>query len=265
MKGTNLRKHRLKILAVGAAVALSLGLSAVAGTASAATPSCGPGCVDLFSWQFGSFHHPNFVLDVFRGGAKVGQPIILFRTSNSDKAEDFSAEFNGTTSSFYAAGLVSPQVALRYGCVSGTTIVNVNTGQQIVCAPGSADTAAFEIEYAPDGANTGLCVGLAAVAVRGEHVTLQPCGVTAKTVWIADTNDQLRITSAGIPLINGSDTNFSHPFVLTYPAAGFPTDKPRPVLFVSNLTGFTQPGGIFPVLGTVDSNQLWSADLGVLP
>ena len=60
---------------------------------------------------------------MFRQGAKVGQPIILFRESNSDPAEDFSAEFNGTTSSFYAAGLVSSAVALHYGC-SGTIAVH---------------------------------------------------------------------------------------------------------------------------------------------
>ena len=251
-------------IAAAATATLAAGLG-IAGTASAATPSCGPACADIFSWQFGNFHHPNFVLDVYRQGAKVGQPIILFRESNSDPAEDISAEFNGTTSSFYAAGLVSPLVALHYGCVSGGTIVNVNTGQQIVCAPGSHDTAAFELEYAPFGANSGLCVGLASTAASHEGVTLQACGATSKTVWIVDTNDQTRITSAGVPLINGSDTNFSHPFVLTYPSAGYPTDNPRPQLFVSNLTGFTQPGGIFPVLGSINSNQLWSAILGVLP
>lgn len=242
------------ILAGGAALAGT-------GTATAATPSCGAGCVDIFSWQFGNFHHPNFVLDVFRQGAKVGQPVILFRESNSDPAEDFSAEFNGTTSEFYAAGLVSSAVALHYGC-QGTIAV---PGGQIPCAPGSRDTAAFEIEYAPFGANSGLCVGLVSTAVQGEGVTLQPCGVKSRTVWIVDTNDQARITAAGVPLINGSDTNFSHPFVLTYPANGFPTDKPRPQLLVKNLTGFTQPGGIFPVIGSINSNQLWSADLGVLP
>jgi hypothetical protein len=258
-------KTKYAALAIAAGTVLTSGLATAAMSASAATPSCGAGCADIFSWQFGNFHHPNFVLDVLRQGARVGQPIILFRESNADPAEDFSAEFNGTTSSFYAAGLVSPQVALHYGCVSGGTIVNVNTGQQIVCAPGSADTAAFEIEFAPFGANDGLCVGVASTAVSHEGVTLQPCGVTSKTVWIVDTNDQRVITSAGVPLINGSDTNFSHPFVLTYPAAGFPTDKPRPQLFVANLTGFTQPGGIFPVLGTVNSNQLWSAVFGVLP
>lgn len=253
---------RSKVLAAAATLTLVGGTAAVGAlSAGAATPSCGPGCVDVFSWQFGNFHHPNFVLDVFRQGAKTGQPIILFRTSNTDPAEDFSAEFNGTTSSFYAAGLVSSAVALHYGC-QGTIAV---PGGQIPCAPGSADTAAFEIEYAPFGANSGLCMGLASTAFKGEKVTLQPCGVTSKTVWIVDTNDQAWITSAGVPLINGSDTNFSHPFVLTYPGNGYPTDKPRPQLFVSNLTGFTQPGGIFPVLGSVNSNQLWSAKFGVLP
>ena len=29
-------------------------------------------------------------------------------------------------------------------------------------------------------------------------------------------------------VITGSDTNFSHPFVLTYPSNGYPTDIPRP-------------------------------------
>ncbi len=254
----------LKSKIVAGAAALTLAASvgtAAAMTASAATPSCGPLCVDLFSWQFGTFGHPAFVLDTFQRGAKVGQPEILFRTSNTDPAEDYSAEFNGTTSSFYAAGLVSSAVALHYGC-SGTIAVN---GAQIPCAPGSADTAAFEIEYAPYGVDSGLCMGLASTAFQGEKVTLQHCGVTSRTVWIVDTNDQAHITAAGVPLINGSDTNFSHPFVLTYPGNGYPTDKPRPSLFVSNLTGFTQPGGIFPVLGSINSNQLWSARLGVLP
>ena len=95
--------------------------------------SCGNNCIDIFNHQFGSFHRPNFVLDVKQRSARVGQPVILFRTSNSDPAQDFSAEFDGTTSGFYAAGLVSPQVALHYGCDSSAIVSN---GQQIKCAPG---------------------------------------------------------------------------------------------------------------------------------
>ena len=44
---------------------------------------------------FGTHRTPNFVLDVWRQGAKVGQPIILFRTSNTDPAEDFNAVLPG--------------------------------------------------------------------------------------------------------------------------------------------------------------------------
>ena len=55
--------------------------------------------------------------------------------------------------------------------------------------------------------------------------------MSAKTVWIVDTNDSPATLQPGfVPLINGSDTNFSHPFVLTYPPNGYPTDKPRPQL-----------------------------------
>ena len=50
----------------------------------------------------------------------------------------------------------------------------------------SADDPAFEIEYAPYGVQSGLCVGVAATAAQGGKVSLQPCGVTSKTVWIAD-------------------------------------------------------------------------------
>ena len=67
---------------VGMAGALS------AGTASAATPSCGGSCIDIFSHQFGTHRTPNYVVDVLRQGEKVGQPIILFRTANYDPAED---------------------------------------------------------------------------------------------------------------------------------------------------------------------------------
>ncbi len=66
-----------------------------------------------------------------------------------------------------------------------------------------------------------------------------------------------------VPLINGSDTNFSHPFVLTYPNIRYPTDKPRPQVVVTNLTGFSNgPNGL--ELGTVNNDQLWGADFGVL-
>jgi hypothetical protein len=252
---------RNKFIAGAAAVVLASAAASGALTASAATPSCGHDCIDIFSRAFGTHHTPNYVLDVLRQGAHVGQPIILYRTSNTDPAEDFVPSLQGSTSDFYAAGLVSSAVALHYGCTSAPTVQGAN----IHCStlnPG-VDDPAIEVEYSPYGVDSGLCVGVAATAVRGEGVTLQPCGVSAKTVWIVDVNDSPATLNLGyVPLINGSDTNFSHPFVLTYPANGFPTDKPRPQLLVSNLTGFSH--GIGTPIASVDDTQLWGADFGVL-
>jgi len=252
---------KTKVLAAAATLTLVGGVGAAgaltAGTASAATPSCGPACIDIFSHQFGTHLHPNFVLDVLRQGEKVGQPIILFRAANYDPAEDFTVAFQGTVADFYAAGLVSAAVALHYGCIAGVNFPD--------CSAGVNDPA-FEFEYAPFGANSGLCVGVAATAFSGEGVTLQSCGASSKTVWIADTADSpATITHGYIPLINGSDTNFSHPFVLTYPASGYPTDTPRPQIVVTNLTGFSHGFPPGPVLSSVNANQLWGADFGVLP
>ena len=104
-------------------------------------------------------------------------------------------------------------------------------------------------------------MGVATTAVAGTKVSLQPCGVSAKSVWIVDAADTVR--HGYVPLINGSDTNFSHPYVLTYPSAGYPTDKPRVQLYVTNLTGSQGAGGV-PLPGTINSNQLFGADFGIL-
>ena len=162
------------------------------------------------------------------------------------------------------------QTALHYGCIAD------GARRQLPGLPlqrhlrerarGSSNYLAFENEYAPFGVDSGLCMGVAATAFQDEGVTLQPCGVSAKTVWILDTLDQ-QFTHAWahgyVPLINGSNTNFSQPFVLTYPNDSFPTDKPRPQLVVTNLTGFSfHLGNLF---GTgANGNQLWGATFGEL-
>jgi len=263
------------LAAGGAAITLLGGSAAAAGHAHAATPSCGDSCIGLFSGQFGDplTGHPAFLQDSFKQGVKTGTPIILFRESNMDPAEDFILENQGTVADFYAAGLVSATTALHYGCVR----LGHDRGNFSDClygflnprGDGSANLPAFEAEYDPFGAPTGQCVGVAAAPFSGEHVTLQPCGVSAKTVWIIDVFDGSRSDNPfgpGAPAINGANTNFSHPFVLTYPESGYPTDQPRPVLEVTNLSGHPGDPAIFPTFTEADtdvnSNQIWSADLG---
>jgi hypothetical protein len=231
-----------KVFAAATTLTLVGGLATTgamtAGTANAITPSCGTSCINLFVRTFSSHRNPQFVMDVYKQAQKVGQPVILFRTSNSDPAEDFTVSEQGTVHDFFLAGLVSAALNLHYGGGTAT----------------SPNDQAFEFEYAPFGADTGLCVGTAATAGSRTPVSLQPCGVSAKTVWVVDSADA--ITGFYVPLINGSDTNFSHPFVLTYPQDGFPTDKPRPQLLTDFLQGFST--------GTILDRQLWSADFGVL-
>ena len=256
-----------KVFAAATTLALVGGVGTAgvlsAGTASAATPSCGIACVNVFSYDFGTHASPNFTVDVLRQGERVGQPIILFRTSNFDPALDWTVAFQGTVADFFAAGLVSSSLALHYGCIAGVNFPNCPFNVTSASGPGTSDYLAFENEYAPFGVDSGLCLGVAATAFNDEGVTLQPCGVSAKTVWIVDTFDSPTTLFNGyVPLINGSDTNFSHPFVLTYPNNSFPTDMPRPQLTVTNITGSSHGPG--PVLGTVNVNQLWGADFGIL-
>ena len=260
-----------KVLAAAATLTLVSGAgmagALTAGSAAAGTPSCGPGCVNTFNKDFpppgsGIAGGPSSPIDVFRQTEKVGNPIILFRSSNADPALDWAQAFQGHVSDFFAAGLVSAAVALHYGGLG--TIVPATATTPAIKFP---DLLAFENEYAPFGVNSGLCTGVAATAFQNERVTLQPCGASAKTIWIVDFNEDNFNNFPGVPLINGSNTNFSHPFVLTYPANANPTDVPRPQLVVQNLTGFTQPGngGFFPVISSVKSGQLWFATFGVLP
>ena len=101
-----------KVLAAAATLTL-VGAAAgtlAAGPANAATPSCGHRCVNLFSKKFSDVltTKPPFVLDVFRQGANINQPIIMFQSSNADPAEDFTVSLQGTVAAFAAAGLLPP-------------------------------------------------------------------------------------------------------------------------------------------------------------
>jgi hypothetical protein len=259
-------------LAVGAGLALAGGLTLTASPARAATPSCGPKCIDIFSKNFGSYFNPQFALDVYRQSIKVGQPLILFRVSNSDPAMDFTVADEGQVSDFYAAGLVSSAFALHYGCHGMIPVAGV----QIPCGGPSKDLFAFELEYSPYGVESGLCAGVPLGTVNTK-IVLEPCGQTAGTVWAVDTLDSCPFTNPLYALeaqmINGLDTNFSHPVVATYPASGYPTDVPRPQLYLSALTGFSQTGGGTPITSKCgglavtgpDNNQLWGAKAGILP
>jgi hypothetical protein len=220
-----------KVLVTAATLTMFGGLS-LGGTlpASAATPECGDDCISIFSRELGTYTEPNVVETVLGGVAEVGQPVILKRASSSDPSQDFLPR-GGLVSDFYAAGMVSAEVNSHYG-----------------------DLNAAQIEYAPFGMASGLCVGLATIASQNEGLTLQPCTVPATTVWIIDTADY---PAGYFTIVNGSTTDFSRPFAMTYPryqqAAEQRTQQItlRRLQFVSNEH-------------TVRDRQLWGALFGVL-
>ena len=74
-----------KVLAAAATLTLVSGVGVTgaltAGSATAATPSCGPSCINTFNKDFppaGLTGGPASPIDVFRQSEKVGNPIILF-------------------------------------------------------------------------------------------------------------------------------------------------------------------------------------------
>jgi hypothetical protein len=215
-----------KVLAAAAMAAMAGGLCTV-GTppAEAATPQCGPHCIEIFNAEFGTPEQPRFVESAFRGIAAPGVPTGLYHVSGNNPAGDMIVARAGMVSDFHAAGMVSAAVNNHYGKLS-----------------------AVQIGYAPRGEATGLCAGLASTAYQNERLTLQPCSTTGTTVFIIDTADSPTTAPTYFPIVNGSTTDFAHPFAMTI--NGNPAHERFVPIRVRHLSG--NPGH-------VPENQLWGS------
>ena len=103
---------------------------------------------------------------------------------------------------------------------------------------------AVQIEYAPYGQPTGLCSAVATTAYQNEGLSLQPCSTPGTTIWILDIPDSP--VPGYFPIVNGSNTDFNRPFVMTI--LGNPAHQVTPII----LQHFK--GGA----NNVPANQLWS-------
>ena len=226
---------KAKIAAGAATFALAGGGLGAVGTlsASAATPSCGRFCSDLYIKKFG----PRFLLDTLHGTAAAGQEVILFQASNGDPAEDFVIKDLGTVHGLYThhRGLITPGFDRAYGRLK-----------------------AFEVQYEPLGVNSGFCVSTwpNQIAQPGFKVRLEKCGKYSNSIWAsgATPSKPTKLKPHPSPgytyYINGATNSFSNPLVLSYPA-GYPTDMPRPWLNVQRLNTYSD--------GTVFDNQQWKS------
>ena len=223
------------VLALAATLVIATG---VATLASAATPACGGACLSIFSLEHGTNGQPNVVEAVLDGVAEVGQPVILRAASNADSTEDLAARPGRivTVSYFYAAGQVSAEVNSHYD-----------------------DQIASEIEYAPFGNVTSLCVGLASTAFQGEGLTLQPCSVSAKTVWIVCAKCSPDTADDGyFPIVSASTTDFSRPFAMHYANDQQANDRRTQQIQVRHLQFLSNDKAL-------PDRQLWGLHFGVVP
>lgn len=192
---------------------------ATAPAAGAASVACGSTCVSLYNQKFGSAD----VSAVSGGTAAIGQAVILSAAAPST-TEDWKVvlDFNVAEFNTLDPGVISPTVVTNYGSDN-----------------------AYEFEYTPGGAGSTLCLGIASGPTHGTKVTLQPCGVTARTVWVDDAAD----ASGGYaPFVSGTDTKYPAPYVLTAVKAG------------GNFT----TNALVKTKGVVAKDQMWQLFSGVI-
>lgn len=210
-------KNKLVTAATALTVMAGVGAAGTL-TANAATPKCGATCSDFYSGATGTA----FVLDAPN---QAGHPVTLARANRASKGEDFTVDALGTVHDFYQAGLLSGGLNKLY---SGLFV--------------------YEIEYTPGATPSDLCLGTARTPAAGTPVALEPCGMTAKTVWIFAA--QKTSTGTDYALISAATSNsFQHPYVLT-------TLKPGAPLVTAHLVASTS---------SAFAHQLWNAEAGVLP
>lgn len=217
------------------AVLIASGVSAAAPlAASAGTPACGPGCIGVFSNELGTYAQPNFVEHVWGGAASIGTPTGLTQASGADSSEDFINTHPGLVSDYYNLGLVSADVDRHY-----------------------AGLKASQLEYAPLGVPTGLCVGAADDPYQNEPLSLQSCTIPGRTVWIIGTSLSPATAVKGFfPIVSGATSDFSHPFTMSYPRH-VDTSETLPPIRLRHLKFL---GGD----KTVPAEQLWGVKLGAL-
>jgi hypothetical protein len=148
----------------------------------AASSACGSKCMTISDAE----DNTGWAMEVV-GSAEVGAPLYMVGAGNNEN-EDFELLNEGTVKEFYDDGI--------FNSIVGTTWPNDEV---------------YEYLYAPGGVQTNLCIGETS---PGGALTLQQCGVSAVTCWIALTNDKI---DGAEPLVIGTDTVVNTPYVMDAP------------------------------------------------
>jgi hypothetical protein len=231
-----MRKVFIALSAASALLVLGAASAAQASTRVGpdATPACGDNCFNLYSLAYGhnQIQSANVPGDNGGTGWKVGQTINLSRATDSSPNEDFTGGYVGTVGQLCPEGQLSPYICNTYG--SSSTY--------------QGNFPVYESDFSPYGNETGLCVGVQRPNAANENVSLQPCGEGPGTFWVAD----LAHAHIGYtPFLSGSDTNYTHPSVLTV-VSGSTIGKRLRINPLNLLTG-----------GYVPNEQMFALDFGI--
>jgi hypothetical protein len=121
-----------------------------------------------------------------------------------------------------------------------------------------ATQTASQLEYAPSGMRTGLCVGVATDPFENDALSLQPCTVPGRTVWIIATRLSPATAAAGLfPIVSRATSDFARPFAMSYPRH-IDTTEALPPIRLRHLQ-------LQHDKSTLADTQLWGVRCGQLP
>jgi hypothetical protein len=205
-------------LAAGVAATALLGLSAASASAvgtpiTNATNACGHHCVDV------SFLTPgrNAILGVHSGYATPNNLVRLLQGSNGASKEDFTEVDLSTVFPLYCTAGGQAQPGSLFSSRQCALIRNAHL----------LTATTFQLAFNPNnGGDETMCIGAWGNQnpIVGGKLRLEPCGVSADTVFIATNRLPTGRTTAGsLWLVNGASDNFSNPLVASSDGT-FPSD-----------------------------------------
>lgn len=213
-KGTIMRnrfKRASYAVAAGVTVAATIGLSAVAASASPAkqkpdaTTACGASCTDINFLNPGSAA----ILGVHSGLQQPNNIVRLLQGSNGASKEDFTLVALSTVAPLYCTVTGQAQPGSVFTSRHCALLRNA----------GLLGRTTFQIAFNPNnGGPKTLCIGSwdNEPPVSGFKTRLEPCGVAGDTVMIATPTLPTGTTAgASVWLVNGASDNFSNPLVMT--------------------------------------------------
>jgi hypothetical protein len=224
----------LAVVAVIVAAAVPAGLLSAGGSAGASTTVCGDECTSPSVQSLGT----GYVLTA--QGSSAGSSVKL-STSTTSETTDWTIMSEGYVYNAVNAGVLSSKLNMQ------------QTNADLI-----------EMEYAPDGVPSDLCVANTAAPTNLDTfenptlaVALEPCGVTAQSLWIIDENCEL---DTYCDLINaGYEGSYSYLASTSNAEDEITSPFAEPEVLTASSSGALSLAPLAEIGGNVPASQAWTA------